>query len=164
MAGPPSTRRSAGRTSASPPPTSRWSSTPTSQEAQAAEFLAGPAKTGGRVIATGDFNSAADPATTDTPTTTYADLTKSWFKDAWAVNDGDPGLTCCQNGTLTNPVSALHTRIDLVLTHGAVKAKSAEVVGDQPIGATPPFWASDHAGVVATLNLSGHHDGHYPVR
>ena len=130
------------------------------QEAQAAEFLAGPAKTGGRVIATGDFNSAADPATTDTPTTTYADLTKSWFKDAWAVNDGDPGLTCCQNGTLTNPVSALHTRIDLVLTHGAVKAKSAEVVGDQPIGATPPFWASDHAGVVATLNLSGHHDGH----
>ena len=60
------------------------------QEAQAAEFLAGPAQAAGAVIATGDFNSAADPATTTQPTTTYADLTKSWFKDAWDVNAGDP--------------------------------------------------------------------------
>ena len=128
------------------------------QEAQAAEFLAGPARAHGRpVIATGDFNSAADPATTTTPTATYSLLTKSWFKDAWAVNDGDPGLTCCQNSTLSNPVSQLQTRIDLILTHGDVRAKSAEVVDDQPIGTSPPFWASDHAGVVATLRLDGHH-------
>ena len=77
------------------------------QEAQAREFLAGPAKAPGAVIATGDFNSAADPATTDEPTATYAALTRSWFDDAWAVNGGDPGLTCCQNSPLTNPQSQL---------------------------------------------------------
>jgi endonuclease/exonuclease/phosphatase family metal-dependent hydrolase len=130
------------------------------QEAQAAEFLAGPAKAPGRVIATGDFNSAADPATTSTPTTTYADLTSSWFKDAWDVNDGDPGLSCCQNSPLTNLVSGLRTRIDLVLTHGSVKARSADLVGDQPIASVPPLWASDHAGVVAELSLHGWKRGH----
>jgi endonuclease/exonuclease/phosphatase family metal-dependent hydrolase len=125
------------------------------QEAQGREFLAGPARTRGAVIATGDFNSAADPATTDTPTSTYADLTRRWFRDAWWVNPGKPGLTCCQNSTLTNQVSQLRTRIDLVLTHGPVRARSARVVGDTVIlgQLTPPFWASDHAGVVATLRL-----------
>ena len=130
------------------------------QEAQAAEFLAGPARSRGAVIATGDFNSAADPATTTQPTSTYADLTASWFKDAWDVNGNDPGLTCCQNGTLTNPVSGLRIRIDLVLTHGSVRAKSAHLVGDQRIGSTPPLWASDHAGVVAAINLHRGHRGH----
>ena len=125
------------------------------QEAQAQEFLAGPAHTGGAVIAVGDFNSAADPATTNEPTATYADLTKSWFKDAWDVNDGDPGFTCCQNGTLSNPVSALSHRIDLVLTHGPVRTQSARVVDDQRLDAPPPLWPSDHAGVVATLSLPG---------
>ena len=125
------------------------------QEAQGREFLAGPARTRGAVIATGDFNSAADPTTTSVPTTTYADLTRRWFKDAWWVNPGDPGLTCCQNGTLTNPVSQLRTRIDLILTHGPVRARAAHVVGDTPVAGVvgPPFWASDHAGVVARLRL-----------
>ena len=128
---------------------------PAVQEAQAQEFLAGPVHTGGPVIAVGDFNSAADPATTTKPTTTYADLTKSWFKDAWDVNDGDPGLSCCQNGTLTNHTSELQSRIDLVLTHGSVKAQSAHLVGDTPFSSTPPLWPSDHAGLVATLTLPG---------
>ena len=118
------------------------------QEAQAREFLAGPAR-GPAVIATGDFNSAADGSTT----TSYAELTKSWFTDAWSVNPGEPGLTCCQNSTLTNPSSALHSRIDLVLTHGAVRPLTATLVGDSPFASTPPFWASDHAGVVATVRL-----------
>lgn len=125
------------------------------QEAQAQEFLAGPARAPGAVIATGDFNSDAEPAATDTNTTTYADLTAHWFDDAWWVNPGDPGLTCCQNPTLSNPTSRLATRIDLVLTHGPVRTRSAHVVGDTRIpGATSlPLWASDHAGVVATLRL-----------
>ena len=121
---------------------------PLVQEAQAREFLAGPAR-GPAVIATGDFNSAADGSTT----TSYADLTMSWFRDAWSVNPGDPGLTCCQNSSLTNPTSILRSRIDLVLTHGAVRPLSATVVGDTPFQAQPPFWASDHAGVVATVRL-----------
>lgn len=121
---------------------------PLVQQAQAREFLAGPAR-GPAVIATGDFNSAADGSTT----TSYAQLTKAWFRDAWSVNPGEPGLTCCQNSTLTNPASALRSRIDLVLTHGAVRPLTASVVGDTLIGATPPLWPSDHAGVVATVRL-----------
>ena len=105
------------------------------------------------MIAVGDFNSAADPA--EDSTTTYDDLTAAWFKDAWQqVNPDDPGLTCCQSSTLINTSSQLRTRIDLVLTHGPVRSKAAAVVGATPISVVaPPFWASDHAGVVATLRL-----------
>jgi endonuclease/exonuclease/phosphatase family metal-dependent hydrolase len=119
------------------------------QEAQGREFLAGPGRGAGAVIAVGDFNSASDGSTTST----YAELTKSWFDDAWDLNPADPGLTCCQNETLSNPTSQLHSRIDLVLTHGAVQALEAHVVGATPFQATAPFWASDHAGVVATVRL-----------
>ncbi|MFZ2016634.1 MAG: endonuclease/exonuclease/phosphatase family protein [Nocardioides sp.] len=122
---------------------------PLVQQAQAKEFLAGPARGAGAVIATGDFNSAADGSTT----TSYADLTKSWFTDSWSVNPGQAGLTCCQNGTLTNPVPTYTSRIDLVLTHGAVRPVSSTVVGGTPFEANPPFWASDHAGLVARVRL-----------
>ena len=46
-------------------------------------------------------------------------------------------------------------RIDLVLVHGFVGPISAHLVGDAPIpgAAVPPFWASDHAGVVAKVRL-----------
>ena len=123
------------------------------QEAQAREFLAGPARAKGVVIATGDFNSAADPSTTNEPTDSYALLTNRWFRDAWAVNGGDPGLSCCQNSPLTNTQSQLKTRIDLILLHGHVRARSAHLVGNMPISQSQPVWASDHAGVVATLRL-----------
>ena len=134
--------------STSPTRTSRLRTPATVQEAQAAEFLAGPAFGPGADIATGDFNSAADGSTT----TSYAQLTKK-FKDAWRVNKGVPGLTCCQNETLTNPTSQLGSRIDLILTRNGAKALSASVIGATPFQATPPFWPSDHAGVVATVRL-----------
>ncbi|NYD42884.1 endonuclease/exonuclease/phosphatase family protein [Nocardioides panaciterrulae] len=126
---------------------------PAVQEAQAKEFLAGPAHTRGTVIAVGDFNSAADPATTTQPTASYSLLTKSWFDDAWLEAGHGPGLSCCQNGTLSNPTSQLSERIDLVLLHGRVRAINAHLVDDQPISTTPPFWPSDHAGVVARVRL-----------
>jgi endonuclease/exonuclease/phosphatase family metal-dependent hydrolase len=122
---------------------------PAVQEAQGQEFLAGPAKAGGAVIATGDFNSAADGSTTGT----YASVTKSYFDDAWDTNPGDPGFSCCQNETLTNPVSQLASRIDLVLTHAASRALDAFLVDDVPFEAMPPFWPSDHAGVIATVRI-----------
>jgi hypothetical protein len=125
---------------------------PVVQEAQAREFLAGPAKGVGAVIATGDFNSAADGSTT----ATYGILTKSYFQDVWTANPQDPGLSCCQNATLTNAVSELTTRIDLVLTRAATRALDApapHLIGDSPFEAVPPLWPSDHAGVVATVRL-----------
>jgi endonuclease/exonuclease/phosphatase family metal-dependent hydrolase len=122
------------------------------QEAQAQEFLAGPAKGPGADIALGDFNSAADGSTTDS-----YDLLTAWFRDAWTVNPGDPGYTAGQNQTLTNPVSLLHQRIDYVLLHGRVRTVEAHVVGDEPFRPQTqpprPIWPSDHTGVVATLRL-----------
>ena len=117
---------------------------PAIQQAQGREFrqvAAAPRA----VIAVGDFNSATDGSTT----TTYATLTDGYFKDAAA----NVGPTCCQNGTLTNTASQLRTRIDLVLAHGAAQPVSAHRVGDVPFQTAPPFWPSDHAGVVATLRI-----------
>jgi len=134
---------------------------PLVQEEQAAEFLAGPAK-GGTVIATGDFNSAADGSTTGS----YALLTAPGkFRDAWDEGLLGPGYSCCQEsntpplapGALNNMVSTLKTRIDLILSRGAARSHGdeAELLGVTPFQAEPPFWPSDHAGVVSTLHL-GH--------
>jgi len=133
---------------------------PAVQEAQAAEFLAGPGK-GGTIVATGDFNSASDGSTTGT----YAQLTAPGkFRDAWDEAQLGPGSSCCQEsntpplapGALNNPVSTLQTRIDLILSRGAARSDGdeAELVGDTPFQATPPFWPSDHAGVVSVLHLA----------
>ena len=121
---------------------------PAIQEAQAAEFLAGPARPTGAVIAVGDFNSAADGSTT----TSYAQLT-GFYTDAWVVSGVGPGLTCCQNSTLTNYPPNLGSRIDLVLFRGPVRGGSATVVGADPFQFAPPLYASDHAGVTATVRL-----------
>ncbi len=134
---------------------------PIVQQEQAAEFLAGPGN-GGTIVATGDFNSASDGSTT----TSYAQLTAPGkFRDAWSEELLGPGLSCCQEsntpplapGALNNPTSTLATRIDLILSRGAARTSGgeAEVVGDTPFQAEPPFWPSDHAGVVSTLHL-GH--------
>jgi hypothetical protein len=51
----------------------------------------------------------------------------------------------------------LRTRIDLILSRGAARSNGdeAELVGDTPFQAAPPFWPSDHAGVVSIVHL-GH--------
>lgn len=123
---------------------------PPVQEAQAVEFLAGPARARrsvARVIAVGDFNSPADGSTT----ASYELLTGS-FRDAWRARSRS-GFTCCQGGLLSNPASELDTRIDLVLTRGRVRARRTQVVGDTPFQAVVPLWPSDHAGVVSRVRL-----------
>lgn len=117
---------------------------PAVQQAEGREFLAA-VKTPGPVLAVGDFNSAADGSNT----TTYADLTADYFRDA-AAGVGD---TCCQANLLDNATSLLHERIDLVLTHANLLPVSAIRTGATPFEASAPRWASDHAGVVATLRL-----------
>jgi endonuclease/exonuclease/phosphatase family metal-dependent hydrolase len=120
---------------------------PTVQQAQGTEFIQGPGNAS-NVIATGDFNSAADGSTT----TTYAALAGA-YTDAWSAKGQGAGLTCCQNSPLSNPTSQLSSRIDLVLTRGDAKPKAATVIGNTPFQATQPYWASDHAGVVATIKI-----------
>jgi len=134
---------------------------PAVQQAQASEFLKGPAK-GGTIVATGDFNSASDGSTTNS----YAQLTSPGkFSDAWDEGQLGAGSSCCQEsntpplapGALNNPTSTLRTRIDLILTRGAARSdgNEAQLIGDSPFEATPPFWPSDHAGVVAEVRLNG---------
>ena len=132
---------------------------PTVQQAQATEFVSGLGR-GGTIVAVGDFNSAADGSTT----TSYAQLTAPGkFRDAWDEDQLGDGFTCCQAsntpplapGALNNPVSTLQTRIDLILSRGAARTSGGQalVVGDTPFQGTPPFWPSDHAGVVAEFQL-----------
>jgi endonuclease/exonuclease/phosphatase family metal-dependent hydrolase len=119
-------------------------SAPDVQQAEGQEFLAA-IRTRGPVVAVGDFNSASDGSTT----TTYADLTSRWLRDAARR----VGPTCCQDGSLANPVSQLTTRIDLVLVHGGLQPRHAVKVGARPFQSVAPYWASDHAGVVVELKL-----------
>ncbi|MGI8415084.1 MAG: endonuclease/exonuclease/phosphatase family protein [Nakamurella sp.] len=132
---------------------------PTIQQAQAAEFLAGPGR-GGTIIAVGDFNSASDGSTT----TSYRQLAAPGrFRDAWRERRLGAGSSCCQMsdtpplapGALNNPTSTLRTRIDFILSRGAARAAgdNAVLVGDKPFRTTPPFWPSDHAGVIARIRL-----------
>jgi len=122
------------------------------QEAQARELVAGPLKTLRPVILVGDLNSAADGSTTDS----YRILLRALFADAWWTNFGKiTGSTCCQAEKLDNEESMLSSRIDFVLTRLALPT-SAHLVNEDKIAtspAPPPLWASDHAGVVATVHL-----------
>jgi endonuclease/exonuclease/phosphatase family metal-dependent hydrolase len=112
--------------------------------AQAAELIAGPAANAGPTIVLGDMNSGP-PA----PTPTYG-LLAGAFTDVWPVAGVGPGLTCC-HPDLT-PAAPFSKRIDLVLVDAGVAPLSAQVVGAAAAPAFP-FYASDHAGVVATVKL-----------
>lgn len=120
--------------------------------AQGQELLDGPAKTSMPVVMAGDFNSSANGGFDVTDT--YPDIIDAGFQDTWAeINPSLAGDTCCQAADLSNATSDLFERIDLIFTNGGIGVSSAQLVGDQPIGSGVPYWASDHAGVVASLKL-----------
>jgi endonuclease/exonuclease/phosphatase family metal-dependent hydrolase len=125
---------------------------------QADEFLSGPARTDLPIIWVGDFNSDADAMKITgkpTATSTYQHIIESGFSDAWtAKGAAQPGPTCCQDENLLNPVSALKERVDLILTRGQFRVVDASIVGADPGDRLRSgLWPSDHAGVVATLQL-----------
>lgn len=98
------------------------------------------------VVIAGDLNSAKGE--TDRPA--YTVLTKAKFVDTWLkLGKSDKAFTCCHNEALSG--GKLTTRIDHVLARGKVTATKASHVGLAAASATPPRWASDHAGVVTTL-------------
>lgn len=112
------------------------------------------------VILAGDFNSPAPDGQT------YNFLTAG-FEDAWVYNvlpnEGD-GFTAPHDYDLLNPTANLTRRIDLVLVRAPnphpgsqpIGPVQATVIGDELQDRTAAgMWPSDHAGVVATLHLSG---------
>ena len=119
------------------------------QVAQGNEALAIIAGSPYPAVVLGDFNSAADGSTTPT----YANLTAA-LADGWATaRPDDPGVTCCQK-ELLDSVQPFAARIDLVLTTWRTPPAQIDRVGTTPFRLRPPpLWASDHAGVVARLEL-----------
>lgn len=120
------------------------------QEGEAADLVKMLSTVTGPLVLVGDFNSAANGSTT----MSYATVAKS-FSDAWAkLYPMMPGFTCCTD--ITSPTSMSGERIDIVFLRGGVTAQSVEIVGVDPAKRTAAgLWPSDHAGVVATLQVPG---------
>jgi endonuclease/exonuclease/phosphatase family metal-dependent hydrolase len=116
------------------------------QQIQAAELINVMRAIDGPIAFTGDINSAADGSTTNS----YSQLTGTLTD----VGIGT-GATCCQASDIRNASSTLTTRIDFVMHRGFKSASNYDVVLDDPASRVSSggglLWASDHAGVVATL-------------
>jgi endonuclease/exonuclease/phosphatase family metal-dependent hydrolase len=124
---------------------------PIIQGQQADELLNGPDNTNLPVILIGDFNSNAD----GTGTPTYSKLKDAGFIDAWTIKGKGNGFTCCQAEDLLNQDSSLNERLDLIMFRGNFEVKDIELVGNSQNDRTiSGLWPSDHAGVVANLNLN----------
>ena len=141
------------------------------QEMQAAELLAFVNGLGGPVFMVGDFNSAANPsAPAASRTATYGMILDAGFDDLWLRHNGqntDTGLTFGHDPDLSNVQPDFNQRIDFIFARnvpsGAGFAGGVEmgVVGEEPgdgyvvfnplLGMDVHLWASDHAGVHATL-------------
>ena len=117
------------------------------QQFQAAELAGVLRGIAGPIAFTGDINSAADGSTTNS----YGQLT------AVLTDPGTgTGATCCQASDLRNAAPSLTTRIDFVMHRGFSGASAYDVVLDDAASRVASggaeLWASDHAGVVATLD------------
>jgi endonuclease/exonuclease/phosphatase family metal-dependent hydrolase len=124
------------------------------QQLQAGELLQGPATTPLPVVMAADFNTTANnPA--DPSYGAYQEIVAGGLVDEWPVaNPSDSGFTCCQAPLLSNGVSSLSDRIDLVFGSSAFVVRGAERVGATPSNVAPNvFWPSDHAGVFAKVKL-----------
>lgn len=117
------------------------------QALQAGEILARLSTSTEPQLVVGDFN--ANPG--ESPGT-YAEMLAGGFTDV-AATAGTTGPTCCQSPDLDNPVSELSNRYDYVFERGFSSIDSALLVGNTPFEATRPLWPSDHAGVIATVDL-----------
>lgn len=114
--------------------------------AQAGELVNGPARTSLPVVVVGDMNSGPGG-----DLGAYRLLSGNGFADSWV---GGGGSTCCHAVDLRDPTTTLTKRIDLILTRGGFETVAADVVGEETADRTSSgLWPSDHAGLVATLEL-----------
>jgi endonuclease/exonuclease/phosphatase family metal-dependent hydrolase len=125
------------------------------QVAQGNELLQVPGNTSLPVVFAGDYNSAAGSGGPD-QTPTYGNLIAAGLVDSWNVaHPGDPGYTWPLHGEDPYTSSSTPTeRIDLVLFRGGFGTSGVQLIGNTTADLTPSgLWPSDHAGVVATLQL-----------
>jgi endonuclease/exonuclease/phosphatase family metal-dependent hydrolase len=108
---------------------------------------------GGPAIVAGDFNAREDSPQIQA-------LANAWLDTYRVANPGDPGLTCCIDD-LAAQNEPLEERIDyLFLVPGSGEEEqvvSSQRVLDQPVlGADGWLWASDHVGLLSTIQLTNH--------
>jgi hypothetical protein len=112
-----------------------------------------------KLILVGDFNSSPEHAPVGPIIPPYQILAGSGFADAWDKNPlrffNPGGFTCCQLADLSNTMSILNERVDLIFVRGASFLSLAFVTGQVPIFplTDPPNWASDHGGVFGSLTF-----------
>ena len=114
-----------------------------------------------KLIVLGDINSSPEDAAVS-PAAPYAQFVATGFEDAWTANDDDDrprrGFTCCQQSDLGNPTSELDERIDTIFLGDPAEEVESKRVGQKPAFDSQPFWASDHAGVVAEIEFDDDSD------
>jgi Endonuclease/Exonuclease/phosphatase family len=112
------------------------------RDEQRDEVLAAHADPAVPTVLVGDLNARPDQVGVPAP-----------WRDAWDRGEG-AGPTCGQGAELADPVSTLSERIDYVWVRDAT-VRGCRVVGDAPGDRTEPhgLWPSDHAAVVADLEL-----------
>jgi endonuclease/exonuclease/phosphatase family metal-dependent hydrolase len=125
---------------------------PDIQWLQAQEVLAGPANVCLPVILVGDGNTDGNR---QNGTWTYDGLLGAGFKDSWnMVHPRNPGLTWGHDPFLADPSVPFVWRIDLILYRNRnCLPLEASVLDTHLRRRQPPFWPSDHAGVVARFLL-----------
>jgi hypothetical protein len=141
------------------------------QAAQAGELLQTLALTtppGRSLIVAGDINSAPDHAGVPGPlplpapfdagiVTPYMQFAYNGYADIWmAQPEPEHGFTCCQLSDLSNSVSLLNDRIDMIFARDLPLAvKDVELVGDRAKDKTayPALWPSDHASLMAEIQF-----------
>jgi endonuclease/exonuclease/phosphatase family metal-dependent hydrolase len=111
------------------------------------------------LILLGDFNSSPEHAPIGPIIPPYQIIAGAGFADVWDKNPlrfFDPGgFTCCQLADLSNTISILNERIDVIFVHDTLFLPLALVTGRVPIFplSQPPNWMSDHGGVFGTLTF-----------
>jgi endonuclease/exonuclease/phosphatase family metal-dependent hydrolase len=104
----------------------------------------------------GDFNSSPEDLPIKEVVPPYQILSSSGFNDVWNSNRiFRDGYTCCQRADLANRRSLLDIRIDQIWMDSArLRPVFSYVSGRLPLlSVFPPYWASDHGGVVSHMVL-----------
>jgi endonuclease/exonuclease/phosphatase family metal-dependent hydrolase len=118
-----------------------------------------------KLILLGDFNSSPEHAPIGPIIPPYQIIASAGFADVWDKNPlrffNPGGFTCCQLADLSNAMSLLNERVDIIFVRGSPFLPLALVTGQVPIFplTEPPNWASDHGGVFGnlTFGLKGGH-------
>lgn len=101
------------------------------------------------IILLGDFNTRA------TDGTGYQTIISAGYEDLWQVDSEGTGNTCCQDDDILNEISDLTVRIDQIFVRNLQPTNViTHTVGDKSTNRLDSgLWPSDHAGVVALIEL-----------